>query len=157
MKLQWKTLALVSVMLLAAGCATNSVVHQSYKATTAETYWYQLTGNDDTDADSLAMFRRQLDTQLDAAHLHGAQGQANARKMTIVIDHYYMRSNGARFWAGIMAGRDKIKSRVTVADANGKTAAQFDVESTNSTAWGTSEGLIERHAQEIVARLKQLQ
>jgi len=156
MKNLWSALALAGVMLV-AGCSTNSVVRQSYKATAAETYWYQIKGNEDTDAESLGMFQRQLDEKLSEAHLRGAEGSADARKMTITIDHYYMRSNGARFWAGIMAGRDKIKSRVEVAGADGKTAARFDVGSTNTSAWGTSEGLVGRHAEEIVERLKQLQ
>ncbi|WP_369940616.1 hypothetical protein [Xanthomonas medicagonis] len=156
MKNGWSALALVGVMLI-AGCSTNSVVRQTYKATAPETYWYQIKGNEDTDADSLGMFQRQLDEKLGEAHLRGSEGDARARKMTIIIEHYYMRSNGARFWAGIMAGRDKIKSRVEVAGEDGKTAARFDVESTNTSAWGTSEGLVGRHAEEIVERLKQLQ
>lgn len=149
-------LALAGALLM-AGCSTDSVVRQSYKASATETYWYQVKGNQDTDADSLAMFQRQLDEKLEQARLRGREGGADARKVTIAIEHYYMRSNGARFWGGIMAGRDKIKSRVDVADASGKTAASFDVESTNATAWGTSEGLVGRHAEEIVERLKQLQ
>ncbi|WP_223214384.1 MULTISPECIES: DUF4410 domain-containing protein [Xanthomonas] len=144
-------LTLMGASLLCA-CSTNSVVRQSYKADAATTYWYQITGNDDTDAASLAMFRRQLDAKLVEAKLRGTQGAPGARQLDIRVTHYYMRSNGARFWAGIMAGRDKVKTSIEVKDA-GKTVAAFDVESTNSTAWGTSEGLIETHAEEIVERL----
>ncbi|MFO3706716.1 hypothetical protein ACI6Q5_17470 [Xanthomonas codiaei] len=54
-----------------------------------------------------------------------------------------------------MAGRDKVKTSVEVKGA-GKTVAAFDVESTISTAWSTSEGVIETHAQEIAERLEQV-
>ena len=75
-------------------------------------------------------------------------------KIDIVLKHYYLRSNGARFWAGIMAGRDKIISRVRVLGVDGAQVGSFDVETTNVSAWGTSGGLMERHADEIVAKLR---
>ncbi|WP_372382674.1 DUF4410 domain-containing protein [Xanthomonas sp. NCPPB 1068] len=152
-KMGW-ALAMTSAALLCA-CSTNSVVRQSYKADAAATYWYEIKGSEDTDAASLAMFRRQLDAKLGEAKLRGVQGAPGARELDISVTHYYMRSNGARFWAGIMAGRDKVKTSIEVKDA-GKTVAAFDVESTNTSAWGTSEGLIETHAEEIVERLTQM-
>ena len=62
-----------------------------------------------------------------------------------------MRSEGARFFEGIFAGRDNIQSTVSIRDvANGRTLMQFTVESHNSLAVGTSQGLMEDHANEIV-------
>lgn len=65
-----------------------------------------------------------------------------------------MRHGAARALVGIMAGRDKIISHVRVVDATGTQRAAFEVESTNSTAWGTTRGLHQKHAEEIALRLK---
>lgn len=59
-----------------------------------------------------------------------------------------------RALVGIMAGRDKIISHVRVLDTGGAQLASFEVESTNTTAWGTTGGLHQKHAEEIVLRLK---
>ena len=143
--------------LLVAGCATNSVVHQNYKASAAETYCYEIQGNEDTDEENLAMLRTQLDAHLAEAQLSGGQAVAGSRKVEIKITHYYVRHNAARILVGIMAGRDKVMSEVTVRGEAGDVVARFDVESTNATAWGTTNGLIGKHADEIVTRLKTFQ
>lgn len=145
---------LLGAALLLSACSTTSTVRQHYAASPQDTYWYALHGNEDTDAEALGMLRRQLDEKLGQARLSGTKGSPDTRQIDITITHYYMRSNGARFWAGIMAGRDKVKSTVEVKDAQGATVAAFDVESTNTSAWGTSEGLIGKHAQEIAERLQ---
>jgi hypothetical protein len=55
---------------------------------------------------------------------------------------------------GVMAGTDNIKSTIKVKDQEtGKALSEFTVESKNPTAWGTARGLIEQHADEIVATL----
>ena len=79
-------------------------------------------------------------------------GSAGDRKIEVVLTHYYVRSNGARFWAGIMAGRDKIISNVRIVGTDGAQVGNFQVETTNTTAWGSSEGLMQKHADEIAAR-----
>ena len=53
-----------------------------------------------------------------------------------------------------MAGRDKIVSSVRVIDANGSQVGNFEVETFNSTAWGTTDGLMQKHAEELVSQLK---
>jgi hypothetical protein len=54
-----------------------------------------------------------------------------------------------------MAGADNILSQVTVRDAaSGSVLGEFVVESKNPSAWGTSRGLIEEHADKIVSYLK---
>jgi len=52
-------------------------------------------------------------------------------------------------------GGDKIKRRVEVAGADGHPATRFDVESPSTSAWGTSQALVGRHAGECVERLKE--
>ena len=56
----------------------------------------------------------------------------------------------ARALVGIMAGADSIRSAVKIVDASGTVLGQIDINSKNATAWGTSKGLIEGHAEEII-------
>ncbi|MCD2339263.1 hypothetical protein LRH25_02795 [Ideonella azotifigens] len=54
-----------------------------------------------------------------------------------------------------MAGSDNIQSTVRLKDtATGKVLSEFKVESKNPTALFTSRGLIEEHADKIVATLR---
>ena len=62
----------------------------------------------------------------------------------------------AAFWEdqpGILAGRDRIASTVTVSAADGTPLGRYEVETRNLSAFGSTQGLIERHAEEVVARL----
>ncbi len=69
--------------------------------------------------------------------------------------NYYMRHGAARAMVEIMAGSDNIQSRVKIKDSStGNVLSEFTVQSKNPTAWGTSKGLIEEHADKIVATLK---
>lgn len=83
------------------------------------------------------------------------EGSAGAdRKAEIVIVNYYMRHGATRALVGIMAGADNILSQVTVRDGGGAVLGEFTVESKNPSAWGTSRGMIEEHADKIVGYLK---
>lgn len=73
--------------------------------------------------------------------------------VNIKFKNYYVRHGATRFFAGIMAGRDQILSDVTVKDPAGNKIAEFEVNSTNPSAWGTSSGLIEDHAEKIVNQI----
>ena len=65
-----------------------------------------------------------------------------------------MRADGARIMAGIFAGTDAIRTLVIVNDTdNTETLGEFSVVSKNSTAWGTTKGLIEGHADKIIKYL----
>lgn len=73
--------------------------------------------------------------------------------LDVNVTYYRMRPGAARALVGIMAGRDKIQSTVTVKGANGQILSEYTVTSTNATAWGTAHGMIEKHAKEIVETL----
>jgi hypothetical protein len=147
-------LFVVWLCLALCACSTTSTVHQAPPpaATTGQTYTLTFVNQGGDDAEGIAALEGTLRSKLREAGLLGDAGPA--MKLEVVLSHYYVRSNGARFWAGIMAGRDKIISRVRMLDRNGRQVGSFDVESTNTTAWGTSGGLMERHADEIVSRLR---
>ena len=78
-------------------------------------------------------------------------------RVEVTVTHYYARSDGARAWTGIMAGRDKVASRVRVFDRGGKLVEEFEVENSNKTAFGSTAGLHEKHADAIVERLRRVQ
>ena len=147
-----RTLALAACIALLAACSTTSTVHQSHVPDAGRVYAYSFSNQGGDDAEGAAKLDSVIQGKLrDAGLLAGGAAES---KIDIVLKHFYVRSNGARFWAGIMAGRDKIVSDVRVLDAEGKQAGRYEVETTNATAWGTTDGLMDKHAEEIVARLK---
>jgi len=148
---------LAAVMAVTTGCATNSVMHSSRSVPDEQTYTYTIDRAEDMSVAGLDEFRKSLDAALVEANLRVQEGATDVpANVTIAIDNYYMRHGAARALVGIMAGRDNIRSTVTVRKSDGEQVALFEVESTNPTAWGTSAGLIEKHAQEIVDRLLSL-
>jgi hypothetical protein len=147
-----RILAIVCCLLLAA-CSTSSIALQPNTAPAGLRYHYSLDNQAGADAPALAALDATLRTALSDAGLL-ADGDGSAGKVEVTLTHYRMRSGGARAWVGVMAGRDRIASRVRVLDAGGKQVAGFEIESTNATAFGSAEGLMEKHAQELVARLR---
>lgn len=148
----FRSFALAVSILLVAACSTTSTVHQSHSAPTGQVYGYSFSNQGGDDNNGIARLDGVIQSHLRQAGLIDA-GNANP-KIKVVLKHYYVRSNGARFWAGIMAGRDKIVSNVRVVGADGSQVGNFDVETFNSTAWGTTDGLMQKHAEELVDRLK---
>lgn len=148
----FRSLALAAGILLLAACSTTSTVHQAHRAPVDQVYAYAFSNQGGDDQEGIAQLDGVIQSHLRQAGLIDA-GTANP-KIEVVVKHYYVRSNGARFWAGIMAGRDKIVSNVRVTGADGAQVGNFDVETFNSTAWGTTDGLMQKHAEELVARLK---
>ncbi|MGN6111405.1 MAG: DUF4410 domain-containing protein [Luteimonas sp.] len=151
----------ITVLLLGlvlAACSTTSTVHQPLPATgsqvPAHAYAYAFENHGGDDLEGIDRLDRLIQTRLLRAGIIAGIGRPSSGRVQVDLRHYYLRSNGARFWAGIMAGRDKIVSEVDVFDDAGNQIGSFEVETTNLSAWGTTEGLMEKHADEIVARLQ---
>ena len=81
-------------------------------------------------------------------------GTAPEGRIEVSLTHYYMRADAARLLAGILAGRDRIASTVTIFGAGGARLASFEVETTNLSSFGSTEDLLQQHADDIVARLQ---
>jgi uncharacterized protein DUF4410 len=143
----------LSLCLMLCACSTTSTIHQAPAVAMGQKYQYTFVNHGGDDAEGIATLDATIRSKLRDAGLLAGDGGPSTR-LEVVLTHYYMRSGGARFWAGIMAGRDKIASSVRIVGPDGRQAGSFDVESTNTTAWGTSSGLMEKHADEIVARLR---
>lgn len=151
--------AVVLLGVALAACSTTSTVHQPLRAANGEVpshaYAYVFENHGGDDLEGIDRLDRLIQGRLLQAGLVAGMGKPSSGRVQVDLRHYYVRSNGARFWAGIMAGRDKIVSEVEVFDDAGKRVGSFEVETTNLSAWGTTEDLIGKHADEIVARLKQ--
>lgn len=148
----FRAIALAASILVVTACSTTSTVHQAPRLQPDQTYAYSFSNQGGDDHEGIARLDAVIQSRLREARLIHS-GDANPR-IEVVLKHYYVRSNGARFWAGIMAGRDKIISNVRVIGSDGSQVGNFDVETFNSTAWGTTDGLMEKHADEIVFHLK---
>ena len=145
--------AVVLLALALAACTTTSTVHQQHSPSASQTYAYTFENNGGDDLEGIAQLAGIIQGRLRDAGLLSTD-RAPGGRVEVELTHYYVRSNAARSLAGIMAGRDKIVSQVTVLDGSGSPMGRFEVETTNLSAWGTREGLMEQHADEIVARLK---
>ncbi|MGY0611580.1 MULTISPECIES: DUF4410 domain-containing protein [unclassified Luteimonas] len=137
---------------LLAGCSTTSVVHQPYTAADNQKYSFEIKNNGDADAEGLGTLERHLGQKLRERGLFADGG--DAVRVEVTLTHFRLRSDGARLWAGIMAGRDKVASTVRLLAPDGRVVGHFDVETFNASAWLTSAGLLENHATEIVDRLQ---
>ena len=145
-------IALLLLVFLLSACSTTSRVHQAHAGFHGQSFDYHFTNRGGDNAEGVAELNRVVQNQLQAEGLIN-NASANGR-IDITLTHYYVRHGAARALVGIMAGRDKIISHVRVLDAAGAQLASFEVESTNTTAWGTTGGLHQKHAEEIAARLK---
>ena len=146
---------LVASAALLGGCAgTAAIVQSEYRLAQGEKLKLQLNTPPDASEEGMAIMRERLTSQLTANGMLAAMSDASNRAVEVNVTNYYMRHGATRFFAGGFAGADNIQSTVKVKDmTNGKVLSEFKVESKNPTAWGTSKGLIEDHADKIVAIL----
>lgn len=141
-------LILLSLLALTGCIGTSSKIAKPNAAPASSHLWYTVNNADGMSPEGLAILKERLDSRLSRALV--APGTADAVHVKVTITNYYMRNGAARFLVGIMAGKDSIKSLVQVIDpTTGKELGQLLVDSGNATAFGTSRGLLEGHANEI--------
>lgn len=114
---------------------------------------YAFVNATDFDAATVARLDRAVHARLLTAGQVAPAGTDAVGRIEVRLTHLYLRSDTARFLAGILAGRDRIASTVTVSAADGTPLGRYEVETRNLSAFGSTQGLIERHAEDIVARL----
>lgn len=147
---------LVASAALLGGCAgTSATIQSEYRVAPGEKLKLQLNTPPTASEEGVGILRERLNSQLDANGLLAASGAGTNRAIEVNVTNYYMRHGAARALVGIMAGSDNIQSTVKIKDlASGKVLSEFKVESKNPSAWGSSKGLIQNHADKIVATLK---
>ncbi|MHB8914271.1 MAG: DUF4410 domain-containing protein [Thiobacillus sp.] len=144
----------ISVLTLLAGCATSSNVQKEYRVAQGETFKLQVTAPTATEQ-GLNILRDRLVAQLSSNRLLATALDTPTRTLEVNVTNYVMRHGASRAMLGLFAGSDNVQSTVRVKDlTTGSTLAEFAVESKNFSAWGTSGGLLEDHADEIVATLR---
>ncbi|PQA77564.1 DUF4410 domain-containing protein [Rhodoferax sp. TS-BS-61-7] len=150
----------ISLFLAAAtilsGCAgTAAKTQSSYQLQPNDKFKLRLNTPTDTNQEAVTILRNRLTDQLAKNGLLAPESDASARTLEVNVTNYRMRHGSARALAGIFAGKDNIQSTTKIKDAtNVGTISEFAVESTNPSAWGTSRGLIEEHADTVVQTLK---
>ena len=102
----------------------------------------------------MSIFRTRLDSQLAASGKSMPAGSKGVSQVSITITTYEMRHGAARALLGIFAGKDTMISIVDVKDPNtNEIKNSFEVESFNISALGTSKGMIEDQADQIISTL----
>ena len=148
------SLLIVSATLF-AGCSTSAKIQSEYKLPQGEKFSFRVTAPTDINAEARQIFDASLTSQLSGSGLLAGSSDVNARSLEIAVRNYNMRHGAARALLGILAGSDNMQSTVKVKDkGTGAVLSEFSVESKNSTAWGTSKGMIEDQADKIVDTLK---
>jgi hypothetical protein len=141
--------------VLMAGCAgTAAVVQSEYRLAQGEKLKLQLNPLPAASEQGMAILQARLTTRLSSAALLADAGDVSSRTLEVTLTNYYMRHGAARATVGILAGADNVQSRAQVKDpVTGKVLSEFSVESKNPSAWGSSKGLLEEHADKIVDTL----
>jgi len=150
------TLTLLAVTSLMAGCAgTAARVQSEYRATQGEKLELRLAAPPSATEEGLQILRDRLTSKLSNEALLATSPASATRTLDVTVTHYRIRHGAVRAMVGIMAGTDNVQSIVRIKDpANGVILSEFSVESKNPTAWGTSRGLLEDHADKIFEILK---
>lgn len=142
---------MIAVLALAlAGCGTSSQVRNAYVHAPDDQFVYEVINTDGMSEEGLAILKARIEALLRERGQLAVNAASGSRQVQIEITNYYMRHGAARALVGIMAGADSVESTVTIRGMDGEVLGQIDIDSSNATAWGTSKGLIEGHAEEIV-------
>ena len=150
------TAILVAASAFLAGCAgTSAIVQSEYRLAQGEKLKLQLSAPPTASEEGMAILRERLTTQLSSNALLAGASDTSSRTVEVTVTNYSMRHGATRALVGIMAGADNVQSTVKVKDfSTGKILSEFNVESKNPSAWGTSRGMLEEHADKIVETLK---
>lgn len=148
------TIIITTAIIIMTGCAgTSSQIEKNYTYNASDTFTYKIFNDAKISAKGSLIFKQKLDIELAKIGLSSAE-KAN-KKIDITVQNYRMRPGAARALVGIFAGTDNMTSEIIIKDsATGEVLGELQVVSKNPTAWGTSKGLIEQHADEIVAFIK---
>lgn len=144
----------LALIVLLSGCATSMQVQTEHKPTIGEKFKYQIITKAEVTEEALGILRSRLNGQLSNSGQLAGNADGGAAQVDVTITSYRMRHGATRAMVGIFAGTDNMASTVTIKDPKTNSVkAQFEVGSRNATAWGTSRGMIEDHADQIAKYL----
>jgi len=152
MRIKTKCIYLVLFVLLLSGCGATSKVIQKYQPDHTYKLNCSVSAAPQVEVpdEVLKSMQSQLQKSLSEQNLLAAADDNKIHKADILITHYRMRPDVARLLVGIMAGCDKITSKVTIIDSNTKNiVGEADFESNECAAWGVASQVIRAHMEKI--------
>lgn len=142
----------VLFVLLLSGCGATSNVIQKYQPNQTYKLNYSLSAAPQVEVpdEVLKTMQNQIQKSLSEQNLLASEGDNKFHKADILFTHYRMRPDAARLLVGIMAGCDKINSKVTILDSNTKIiVGEAEFESNECAAWGVASQVIKAHVDKI--------
>ena len=149
-------LALSGLLVILVGCGSTMKVTKEYQPSATDLFSYDIQYNESVvvPEEAIVIMKNRIESELGKRNLLAPSNSLNSKRIEIIFNNYTMRGGVARFGGGIFAGTDIIDTLILVKTDDGHVIlSEFVVESTNNTAWGTSQGLIEGHADKIVKYL----
>lgn len=143
-------------LVILAGCSSTMKVTKEYRPSTSDVFSYEFQYKESVvvPEEVRVIMKNRIESELAKRDMLASSNRQDSKRIEIIFNNYNMRSGGARFVGGIFAGTDIIDTLVLVKNNDGNDIlGEFVVESKNNTAWGTSQGLIEGHADKIVKYL----
>jgi hypothetical protein len=140
------------ITFIIASCAgTSSRIETPVTLTKDDRIAYKIINNTAVPDKALAILKPRLDEQLNQTGFQTAAEDKANKLIEIKITQYKMRHGANRALFGSMAGSDKILSFITIRDTKSESiAGRYRIYSKNSTILGSSRGMIQDHADEIV-------
>lgn len=152
MLMKTKCIYLVLFVLLVSGCGATSNVIQKYQPDKTYKLNYYLSAAPQVEVpdEVLKTMQNQIQKNLSEQNLLTSEVDNKFHKADILITHYRMRHDAARLLVGIMAGCDKINSKVTILDSDTKKiVGEAEFESNECAAWGIASQVVKAHVDKI--------
>ena len=144
----------LSALMLLTGCSTNMTVFQEYNPGNNDKFSYFFTtvnSSNEVPQETIDVMGARLKSALAKSSHFASNKDVEHNEIEVSFYQYNVKNTAARFAVGVLAGGDVIKTRVIVRNSQTKRRlAEFDVVSENNSAWGTTSGMIEDHADKIV-------
>lgn len=146
-------LTVFSIVGLSA-CGTSMKKKSDFAPVAGEKFAYQITSKVTLPDNAMSIFKARLDSQLSASGKAAQVGAKGVSQVSITVTTYEMRHGAARALLGVFAGKDSMISIVDIKDpVTNEIKNSFEVESFNISALGTSKGMIEDQADQIISTL----
>lgn len=147
--------ALTAIAILGlSACGTSMKTKKEFAPVAGEKFAYQIVSKVTLPDNAMGIFKARLDSQLAASGKSAPVGAKGVSQVSITVITYEMRHGAARALLGVFAGKDTMISIVDIKDpVTNEVKNSFEVESFNISALGTSKGMIEDQADQIISSL----
>lgn len=137
-----------------SGCGTSMKAKKEFAPVAGEKFAYQVTSKVALPDNAMSIFKARLESQLAASGKSAQPGAKGVSQVSITVTTYEMRHGAARVLLGVLAGKDTMVSVIDVRDpVTNEVKNSYEVESFNISGLGTSKGMIEDQADQIISTL----